>query len=189
MVSQLKQEAYSDEKIATVTPLSNNTEICSFPAFMSKNEFFTRNFAKEINNHFSLPILPLIETPTSIGFCMYIKRSAIKDIGILDESKFPRGYGEENDFCQRAVQIGWKNVISPNLYVFHEGSVSFGEEKNALVEVALQKIIIDHPSYHADVMKFIKSDPLRSARVFRLLRFFSASKRCANSYSRIVRAS
>jgi GT2 family glycosyltransferase len=40
------------------------------------------------------------------GFCMYIKRACLRDVGVFDTEVFRRGYGEENDFCLRAARRG-----------------------------------------------------------------------------------
>jgi len=38
-------------------------------------------------------------------------------VGELDAEHFGRGYGEENDFCQRAIAAGWRNVIAADVFV------------------------------------------------------------------------
>lgn len=166
-LKRLRSDAYSQEKIATATPLSSNTEICSFPNFLAKNSEFQNHFAAETDDHFSQSVLPLVETPTGIGFCMYIKRSVIDRLGGFDESNFPIGYGEENDFCQRVISSGMTNVISANVFVDHQGGASFGDEKAVLKERARQKVSKLHPRYHENIQHFIWADPLRPQRVFR----------------------
>ena len=37
---------------------------------------------------------------------------------IFDAKTFGKGYGEENDWCQRAIEKGYKNVHVENLFVF-----------------------------------------------------------------------
>ena len=67
-----------------------------------------------------------VAVPTTVGFCMYIRRAALDEVGGFDAEAFGRGYGEENDFCLRAARaagpIGWPATRSS----YHEGSVSFG---------------------------------------------------------------
>ena len=46
--------------------------------------------------------------------------------GQFDDETFGLGYGEENDFCLRAVERGWRHLLACDTYVFHEGNVSFG---------------------------------------------------------------
>ena len=175
-LKRLRNDAYSQEKIATATPMSSNTEICSFPNFMAQNTEFQEHFSAETDDHFSQSVLPLVESPTGIGFCMYIKRSAIDRLGGFDESNFPIGYGEENDFCQRVISSGMSNVISANVFVDHKGGMSFGKEKAALVENAREKVAELHPEYQEDIHHFIWADPLRAQRIFRHLDLMARSR-------------
>lgn len=174
-LGRLADEAYSKPNIATLTPLSNNATICSFPNFLQQNAQPFNLEVDAIDIVFRHTKLPCVEAPTGVGFCMYIRRSCLDQIGYLNEEKFGRGYGEENDLCQRALAAGWLNLISPNLYAFHEGNVSFSSDKQALVDRAMQVIDELHPNYHADVQRFIKADPLKTARVARYIQLLSAT--------------
>lgn len=64
--------------------------------------------------------------PVANGFCFTVKRRLIETIGYLDEENFPRGYGEENDYCLRAADAGFEVAIADNAYVYHAVSKSFG---------------------------------------------------------------
>ena len=167
-LSRMRTEAYAETTVATVTPLSNNTTICTFPEFLQDNEAPAGLNIEQIDAAFRQQWLDPIEAPTGIGFCMFIRRDAIDTVGYFDEQLFGRGYGEENDFCQRVLQRGLKNLITPNLYVFHKGGVSFGGEKQALVENAMKTIDKLYPSYHADIQGFISDDPIKESRITRL---------------------
>lgn len=69
------------------------------------------------------------------GFCFMIRRAVLDAIGYMDEEAFPTGYGEENDFCMRAVDAGFQLAYVDDTYVFHAKSKSFGSEQR----VALSK--------------------------------------------------
>ncbi len=172
-LSRLIDEAYSNTNIGTVTPFSNNATICSFPHFLQENNQPFNLDVDEIDIVFRQGKLPCIEAPTGVGFCMYIRRSCLDEIGYLNEEKFGRGYGEENDLCQRASKKGWLNIISPNIYAYHEGSVSFSSDKHALIDNAIKVIDKLHPNYHTDIQYFIQHDPLKSARVARFIQLIS----------------
>ena len=172
-LGRLIDEAYSRKNIGTVTPLSNNATICSFPYFLQENPQPFDLDVDSVDKVFREGRLPCIEAPTGVGFCMYIRRDCLNAVGHLNEEKFGRGYGEENDLCQRALKNGWLNIISPNLYAYHEGGVSFSSEKHALVSRAMNIIEDLHPSYHADIEIFVKNDPLRSMRVARYVQLLS----------------
>lgn len=61
-----------------------------------------------------------------IGFCFAFKKSLYDELGEFDESLWPSS-GEEIDFCLRAKQAGKKIGIARDVYVHHEGSVTFME--------------------------------------------------------------
>lgn len=125
-VEKIITAAYSDDNIATVTPLSNNATLCSIPNNCMENEipseYSLDEWAAFIEKS-SLCLYPTI--PTANGFCMYIKRKVIDIIGGFDINAFGRGYGEENDFCYRAIRRGFRNVMCDNVFVYHKGTVSF----------------------------------------------------------------
>ena len=170
---RLQVAAYSHPRIATVTPFSNNATVCSFPNFLEENPLAFNLDVHTIDAVFRLSHLPCVSAPTGVGFCMYIRRACLDQIGYLNSEKFGRGYGEENDLCQRAIKAGWLNILSPNMYVFHEGGVSFSTDKQALIDRAMGVLDSLHPNYHADVQAFIQRDPLRLARVERYLQLLA----------------
>lgn len=175
-LSRLIDEAYSKNNIATVTPFSNNATICSFPQFLHENAPPFGLDIASIDAAFCSETLPCIGAPTGVGFCMYIRRACLDEIGYLNEKQFGRGYGEENDLCQRAQKHGWLNIISPNIYVHHEGGVSFSSDKSLLVERAMRVLDNLHPNYHGDIQSFIKADPVKSSRVVRYIKLLSSIK-------------
>jgi GT2 family glycosyltransferase/glycosyltransferase involved in cell wall biosynthesis len=172
-LKRLQVEAYSHPRVATVTPFSNNATICSFPNFLEENPQAFNLDVHTIDAVFRQSKLPCVSAPTGIGFCMFIRRACLDQIGYLNAEKFGRGYGEENDLCQRALKAGWLNILSPNMYAFHEGGVSFSTDKQALVDRAMGVLDSLHPNYHADVQAFIQRDPVRSARVERYLQLLA----------------
>ena len=68
----------------------------------------------------------VVEIPTGVGFCLYLKRDCLAEVGLLREDTFAQGYGEENDFCLRARHLGWRHVAATGVYVGHVGAASFG---------------------------------------------------------------
>ncbi|WP_454835903.1 glycosyltransferase [Pseudomonas lini] len=176
-LERLTAEAYIAPNIGTVTPFSNNATICSFPAFLYENEQAFGLDVHQIDKVFAGARLPNVKAPTGVGFCMYVRRECLEAVGLLNEEKFGRGYGEENDLCQRALKAGWFNVITPNLYAFHEGGVSFSSTKQALIENAFKAIVELHPDYHLDIQKFIAEDPVKTVRVNRLAQLLSTLDR------------
>ncbi|MBA4010696.1 MAG: glycosyltransferase [Phenylobacterium sp.] len=164
-LDRLKTAAYGRTQIGTVTPLSNNAEICSYPHFVQDNcwklelsDAELDALAAEVNAGELLPI------PTGVGFCLYIRRDCLNQVGLFDEENFGKGYGEENDFCRRAAAGGWLSVLAPNIFVRHYGGSSFGDSKNARVSAAIQTVECLHPGYNKLVGDFVRSDPASAYR-------------------------
>jgi FkbM family methyltransferase len=164
-LDRIYSTAYKNERIGTVTPLSNNATICSYPKFLEDNNMKLEVDYEELDRMTARANSDnVIELPTAVGFCMYIKRECINDVGLFDEENFGKGYGEENDFCMRALKNGWKNVLSANVFVRHVGGASFGDEKLPRIEKALKILNNKHPEYESLVKEFIMKDPVYLVR-------------------------
>jgi len=74
-----------------------------------------------------VPVYPRV--PLLNGFCFMIRKSLCDVIGYMDEEGFPRGFGEEDDFCMRAASAGFGIVVAIDTYVFHAKSKSYGSTK------------------------------------------------------------
>ena len=164
-LDRMMQAAYRNRHTGTVTPLSNNATICSYPVFLHDNPFPLELGYEQLNAlTASVNAGVEVEAPTAVGFCMYIKRACLNEVGLLDSASFGRGYGEENDFSQRAIKKGWRNIIAADVFVHHWGTASFQGEKTKLVQIALKTLNRLHPNYQKDVAHFIERDPLYDVR-------------------------
>lgn len=158
--------AYSRPKVATVTPMSDNAGVFSAPNLGRKNilppGISEADFARAFRRH-SLRLYP--EVPTGNGFCMYMRRAGIDALGPLDYTAFPRGYGEENDYCMRALRAGWFNLIDDATYVFHERTKSFREaEKTENIVKGRKEIDRRYPEYEKLIQCYASSSLIRLAR-------------------------
>lgn len=156
--------AASDPRIATVTPFSNNAEICSFPVFCADNPWSASDDAERVRAALAKAAVPTHpDLPTGVGFCLYIRREVLDEIGAFD-AVFGAGYGEENDFCLRAARAGYRNVLADDAFVVHAGGRSFVGQKQTLGARNLAIIAQRHPHYGEMVRTYIEADPLRPLR-------------------------
>ena len=171
-VSRLASHALGADKVGTVTAFSNNATICSWPSIQGgampsgksvedlDEAFYTANSGTSIH------------IPTAVGFCMYIKRVCINQVGIFDEEAFGLGYGEENDFCMRASSLGWTHLLACDTFVFHSGETSFGKESPSRSR-AWEILVNRYPDYPSLVARHIEekaADPYRMAATAALFR-------------------
>jgi GT2 family glycosyltransferase/glycosyltransferase involved in cell wall biosynthesis len=164
-LDRLYSASLRHKRTATVTPLSNNATICSYPRFLHDNPYPLELGYAELDALAAVANAEIeVEAPTAVGFCMYIKRDCLAEIGVFDEVAFGKGYGEENDFCQRAIKKNWRNIIAADVFVHHWGSVSFQGEKAKRINDGLKVIAARYPDYQQDIQCFIKNDPLHESR-------------------------
>ncbi len=65
-----------------------------------------------------------VEVNRLVGFCLLIRREVVEAIGLLDE-QFGMGCFEDDDYCLRAIQAGYRAVIAGDAFVHHYGGRTF----------------------------------------------------------------
>lgn len=155
--------ADEEHTAASVTPLTNNGEIASIPDFCRANPWPEQpeRWARACLMG-GPPRYP--QVPTAVGFCMYMRRAAIDEVGLFDEQAYGRGYGEENDWCMRATHAGWRHVLCDDAFVAHEGGASFGPLGLRPGGEAMETLLSRYPDYMERVRAFIEADPMAERR-------------------------
>lgn len=160
---RLASHAWAGERTGTVTPFSNNATICSYPT--PQGDHLPEGYDLHRLDDAFRRANPgrSVDIPTAVGFCMYIRRDCLDEVGLFDADAFGRGYGEENDFCLRASALGWEHLLACDTYVFHEGEVSFGKGDH-LRDQALKVLTARHPGYERLVSRHIHANPAAPSR-------------------------
>jgi len=175
--NKLQRAAYSSPRVATATPLSNYMTINGIPEpfrFNPVPEDMTVDTFADFLDHISLRYYPKI--PAGVGFCLYVKRSVLDEVGYFDEKRFGRGYAEETDFCMRALKKGYIHVLDDATYIYHVGGVSFESvrdpevlrTKNMMIEQNLETLKTLHPEYSSLVEQAMKENLLPVHEYIRL---------------------
>lgn len=145
----------SDPAIAFVGPLSNAATYQSVPELRDAQGRWAVNALPEGMDSAALaaavealaaphyPRVPLLN-----GFCTLMRREVFLEIGGLDGSAFPTGYGEENDLCLRVRKAGYELAVADDVYVWHSKSASFGGARRAELQKAGDKALREK---HADI--------------------------------------
>jgi GT2 family glycosyltransferase len=133
---KLLDAASQSDRIGIVGPLSNAAGAQSIPQIKAKGKNTAINLlppgvrpsdldmACETWSDADLaPRVPLVH-----GFCFGIKKEVIESIGFFDEVNFRLFYGEENDYCFRALAAGFELAVVTNTFVYHRKSRSIDEE-------------------------------------------------------------
>lgn len=168
-LERLMRPVFLDRSVASATPYTNCGTLCSFPDMGRDNPVFDGWTVNCLDAVFRGLVPSYTQMPTGVGFCMGMSKDAIDRIGLFDEENFGKGYGEENDWCQRAVQAGFRNVQVENLFVYHKHGGSFmSEEKAALLAEHTGKLKQMYPRFMEDTAKYFEQDINRVYRRYAL---------------------
>ena len=124
LVSSMVSTAAGDPSIASVTAWSNHVSSFSLENVAPAATLGTRAGVDRVSGllerHFRGRA---VDIPVGVGFCMLIPVSMVDAVGLFDPI-FGRGYCEEVDWCLRAAQFGYRNVLAPSAFVYHIGNAT-----------------------------------------------------------------
>ena len=154
------------ERVASVTPMSNDAEIFTVPVICTRGRLAPGQ-GDEIDGQARRfnPDVVLEDAPVGVGFCMAMHIDALRQVPQFDLG-FGRGYGEEVDWCRKLAAYGWRHLGHGGVFVEHRGGASFGEgQKRDLVQANNRIITRRYPGYDRLVQDFIRADPLATPRL------------------------
>jgi len=164
-LERLRAAAYRAGDIGTVTPLSNDGDLTSYPRPFAPTPLpDAATLALMDATAAKVNAGEVIDLPSGIGFCLYIRRSCLDAVGDFGRDFLAHGYFEDVDFSLRAAARGFRNVCATDVVVGHVGSASYGEAKRALVQRNQAAMLRRFPTLEAETDWFIARDPLRPAR-------------------------
>lgn len=164
-VDRLLKCAESEPHIASVNPFSNNATLASYPRIGANNPLPEGWTAEALDALMAKTnVGRSVAVPTTVGFCMLLRRAALIETGRFDEEAFGRGYGEENDWCVRAAAKGFSHRLCGDTFVLHRGEVSFGADAKPGQINAQSVIDARYPQYREWIAQHFADDPARPMR-------------------------
>jgi GT2 family glycosyltransferase len=164
-VERLRDAAYGAPDIGSVTPLSNDASIVSYPGPAGTNPVPDQaatnrldRLAERANG------AATVDIPVGVGFCLYLRRDCLDAAGGFRTDVFAQGYGEENDLCLRASRLGWRHVALTGLFVGHHGATTFGPAATHLRQRNGRLLEALHPGYDARIDQYLAADPIALPR-------------------------
>lgn len=156
-LDELIEVAYLSDRHGTVCPRSSDATIASIPLYpRDPEEVIKPDFAYSIYENIKDALPRYSISPVSVGFCFYVKRTLIHEMGGLFDEVFGMGYGEEDDFCMRINKHGYVSVIANHAFVFHMSARSFTPERRSEILATNAKILEErHPNFNILVHHYL----------------------------------
>jgi len=161
-LDKIRRCAYSKEKVATVTPLSNSADWVSVPIPFRRNDIpprWTLDEYQELIDKTSYREYP--EIPSGHGFCLYIKRSVLNEVGFFDADTYGIGYGEEVDFCYRCFNYGYRHLLCDDAIVYHKERQSFLDTRDDRIKMSTEILRKRYQMYQEQLVSWYNRFPLR----------------------------
>jgi GT2 family glycosyltransferase len=87
------------------------------------------------------------EVDSVVGAFMLVRREAIEQVGLLDETFFM--YGEDLDWAKSIKETGWKVMYYPEVQVFHVKRASSSQSERAKIEFVRAMLIFYNKHYRS----------------------------------------
>ena len=138
-IPRLFYPIWIDPRTASVTPVTCESHILGVPTPSRGTVDLVRNMGvEEMDALVSRIKVDMTRNylTEGVGFCMAVSRKIWNEIGGFDAKTFGRGYGEEFDWCLRALfDYGYVHRFAQNLFVAHWHCGSFSTvERQKLME-------------------------------------------------------
>lgn len=160
---RLQNAAYEGVGAGMVNPLADRAEFLSYPAWdvdLPPDTAFKclDEMARRAGPGRTVPI------PAAMGFCLYVRRGCLDDLGFFHNDEASGGYYAEKYFSVNAAAQGWRSVVAPNVFVKHHRFVSFAERDGNAIEMARDAFERWCPFYADSVTDFLVDDPVLPAK-------------------------
>ena len=117
-IDRLVEVCNSNEEIAATGPVSNS--VGGMQMLKQAKNLKDLQY-KEMANVLAAQPTRALEVGMLVGFCLCLRTKVVKEIGLLDE-QFGFGMWEDNDYCLRIRNAGYRLYMVSNSFIYHYGS-------------------------------------------------------------------
>lgn len=128
-LKNLVETAYQNERIGVLGPYSTNEAQCTCVEYFRKQLFpqgcqFSWESRSEYMDKHHQHKYRFRDDSMIPFFCVYIKRSTLDKVGLLDE-EYDIGLGDDDDYCERIKRHGLFPALADSVLVKHDHRTTF----------------------------------------------------------------
>lgn len=130
------------DMVGPVTNSISGPQKIEAPEYTGNNQLY--DFARSYNEQHKEESMPFHRL---VFFCIAIKREVIDKVGLLDE-QFTPGNFEDDDYCLRAIEAGFRLGIAQDVFIHHMGGATHKTLKidfKMLMETNFDKFVMKWP--------------------------------------------
>lgn len=124
-----------DRSIGMICPITNSAGNEQTVLIPSLNE---QNYVEVAGRYTRRNAGHLFETEKLGFYCVAMRRDVLDRVGLLDE-KFGLGMFEDDDYCARVRDEGYRLVINEGCFIYHKGSLSFKKLENKEYQLTFEQ--------------------------------------------------
>lgn len=126
-LNKLVEPLKNNPETGLIGPITNSSgnEQCVYFENLDKN-----NYIELTSEYTDSQKGELYYTKRLAFFCVGMKRDVFDKVGFLDEN-FGIGWFEDDDYCLRVLDAGYKIAIAEDCFIYHHGSLSFSKGANS----------------------------------------------------------
>jgi len=129
-IFNLRMGLYSDCKIGATSSVSNAAPYQRIQyKFENVSQYLNYSLKNNIPNDNNYDCRLKL-----IGFALFLKRTVLNKVGLLDEQFTPGNY-EDDDLGLRITKSGYKNILCSDSFIYHYGHKSFGKNLKRFYQI------------------------------------------------------
>lgn len=179
-LEKLARRCHARPGIASVTPMSNDATLVSFPRPFRASPPTLGLSADELDETFEALGADPVVIPAAVGSCLYLNRAALDEVSWFSPA-WESGSCAQVEWSLRARDLGWEHVAAIDTFILQaEAASSAAQDRAEILARNHAELGMLFPEYAAEVDAFGRADPLADIRVRAAIRVL------ATRYSRLT---
>ncbi|MCX6180269.1 MAG: glycosyltransferase, partial [Chlorobiales bacterium] len=167
-LQKLMHPIIENKSIATTTPFSNDETLRGVSDLLNDDNYREIISVFDIDRFFTNlnPTKKYPDISSGVGFCMGVNKTIFDSIGHFNNKSSKITYGDEAEWCLKAYNKGFRNILIPNLFICHHNDTTSLDLKHN--QTTQNKFLQAYPLKEISdllLMSLLLTDKIRNKRI------------------------